>query len=305
MTLSGFRGHNIHCCINSCIAYTGVYQPLNECPHCGEARYKSARNHCVQCVPCRIFFYLPIIPWLCNLFRDSLMARKLHYRAERPANTNIIHNIFDGTHYASLQGKHVAVGGDVLGHRYFSQPTDIALGLSSDGFGPFKSCKQSCWPLLVFNYNLPPSVRTRLEHVLCLGVIPGPCSPKEIDTFLEPFIDELEELARGVPAYNTAANHPIVLHAYLLACFGDMPAVAKLMCMKGHNGKRRCRACSIVAVHSESSNTYYTPLLRSFVHSTHDPPRYDPLDLPLRTHADFLKQALHVEASVTDADKER
>lgn len=304
--LSGFCGREIHCCINSCVAYTGAYTPLDQCPHCGEERYKPARNNRVHRAPRCIFLYLPILPRLRNLYRDSTLAQKLRHRAERDLDPANIRDIFDGAHYNRLCGERVAVGGDVLGHHYFSQPTDIALGLSSDGFGPFKSRQKSCWPLLAFNYNLPPTIRTRLENVICLGVVPGPSSPKEIDTFLEPFIDELEDLARGVPAYDAAAGHPITLHAYLLACFGDMPAVAKLMCMKGPNGKHPCRACDIEAVHPEEGDTTnYTPLKRTFVSGAPGPSSYDPLNLPLRSHIDFLEQALYVESAENDAVEER
>ncbi|CCO36635.1 hypothetical protein BN14_10777 [Rhizoctonia solani AG-1 IB] len=234
------------------------------------------------------------------------MAQKLRYQAERKAEDNVLWDIFDGAHYNCLCGKRVVVGGNTLGHRYFSKPTNIALGLSSNGFGPFKSRKQSCWPLLVFNYNLPPSIRTCLENMLCLGIIPGPNSPKEINTFLEPFIDELELLARGVPAHNASANHPVTLHAYLLACFGDMPAVAKLMCMKGHNGKQPCWACRIRAVYaSAGKRTYYTPLSQHFIPGIPRIWRYDPLNLPLRMHVDYLEQALHIGASNNNTTEAR
>ncbi|QRV84668.1 Transposase family tnp2 [Ceratobasidium sp. AG-Ba] len=186
--------------------------------------------------------------------------------------------------------------GDPLPHRYFSSPTDIALGLSTDGFGPFKSRKQTCWPLLAFNYNLPPSIRHRLKNLLCLGIIPGPNSPKELDTFLAPFIQELEELARGVPAYDGENDRPFCLRGYLLVCFGDMPAVAKLMCMKGHNGKYPCRACHIVGIRATKSSdpdklstTHYTPLARPFARPDEGPTNYDPLDLPSATISSLFK----------------
>ncbi|EUC58182.1 transposase family Tnp2 protein, partial [Rhizoctonia solani AG-3 Rhs1AP] len=110
------------------------------------------------------------------------------------------------------------------------------LGLSTDGVGPFKTQKQQCWPLILINYSLPPSIRTHLENILCLSVIPGPQSPKELNTFLEPLIDELEELACGISAFNSTNQRLFMLHAYLIAAFGDMPAAAKLMNMKGPNG---------------------------------------------------------------------
>ncbi|CEL62957.1 hypothetical protein RSOLAG1IB_12611 [Rhizoctonia solani AG-1 IB] len=226
------------------------------------------------------------------------MAESLQYRSQRRPQPNTLSDIFDGRYYRQLLREFVHLGGTRLDHRFFSNNTDIALGLSTDGVGPFKTRKQQCWPLILINYNLPPSIRTRLENILCLGVIPGPQSPKELNTFLEPLIDELEELAHGVPAFDAANRHPFLLHAYLIAAFGDMPAVAKMMEMKGHNGKLPCRACKIRGVrarHGPHPNTNYVPLSQPFNDEPHATRRYDPQDLPLRTHAEYLKQAMWVE----------
>lgn len=165
--------------------------------------------------------------------------------------------------------------------------------------------------MLVFNYNLKPQVRFCLENLICLGVIPGPLQPKDIGSSLRPFIDELEDLARGVPAYDTLRNHPFCVHTYLLDCFGDMPTVAKLMYMKGHDGKYPCRACRIRGVRNPSPNpgednkTNYIPLSRPFSTGHHEPWQLDPLDLPRRTHQQFILQAQQVESALTDAEEDR
>jgi hypothetical protein len=310
-TLAAFDGVKIDCCINSCIAYTGVYEKLVACPYeeCKEPRFEPhpkrpgkqrARYH---------FLYLPLIPRLIQMYRDRAMAEKLLYRPQRKPVDGTVSDIFDGSHYKRLRQQRVVVGGKMLEHHFFDSPTDIALGLSTDGFGPFKTRNQTCWPLLAFNYNLPPSLRSQLEYALCLGVIPGPNAPKEIHTFFEPFIQELEKLACGVPAYDMVSGHPFLLHAYLLACFGDMPAVAKMMCMKGRTGKSPCRACHILGVRAVSGtdlNTNYIPLLRPFSKEPPDEPRvYKPLELPLRTHTDFVGQAIHVGSAKNDTEETR
>ena len=46
-----------------------------------------------------------------------------------------------------------------MSHEYFSGPRDIALGLSTDGFAPFKRHKSTAWPLVLFNYNLSPETQ--------------------------------------------------------------------------------------------------------------------------------------------------
>jgi anthranilate/para-aminobenzoate synthase component II len=40
---------------------------------------------------------------------------------------------------------------------------------------------------------------SKLQNLICIGVVPGPNEPKYIGTFMEPLIDELEDLAQGVP----------------------------------------------------------------------------------------------------------
>jgi hypothetical protein len=42
--------------------------------------------------------------------------------------------------------------------KYFKDDRDMALGLSTDVFAPFKKHKLTAWPLIIFNYNLPPEI---------------------------------------------------------------------------------------------------------------------------------------------------
>ena len=106
---------------------------------------------------------------------------------------------FNGTNYNTLRKIHVTLGGEKQSHKYFEDPRDIALGLSTDGFAPFKRQKHTCWPLILFNYNLPPEIRFLIQHiVICVGVIPGPKKPKDFDSFLWLIVEELLELSSGV-----------------------------------------------------------------------------------------------------------
>lgn len=256
--LSGIKPVIYHCCKNSCCCFTGPFKSLDICPFCSEARYDA--NH----RPRNVFSYLPLIPRLIAMCQDNSTAEKMKYRAEHQSQPRTITDIFDAEHYDHLRKTNVTIGDEELPHRFFSQPTDIALGLSTDGFGPFKKRKQSCWPLIAFNYNLPPEIRIHLLSIICLGIIPGPKQPKNIDSFLIPLIDELIKLMRGVPAYDVTQNHRLfVLRAYLITVFGDMPAVAKLMRMKGVNAIFPCRACNIQGIRDSSnlrSTAHYTPL---------------------------------------------
>ncbi|QRW24227.1 Transposase family tnp2 [Rhizoctonia solani] len=182
--ISGLRGSGVDCCINLCAAYTGAYANEVICLYCSEPRYQPnpCRPDC--CIPRWQFQYIPLVLQLIAYYQNPLMARSMQYCLERRRSPDLLLDIFDGSFYRQLLGRCVTVGAETLDHHYFSKPTDVALGLSTDGFGPFKSCKQTCWPLILFNYNLPPSIRTQLQHILCIGVIPGPNAPKELTTVI-------------------------------------------------------------------------------------------------------------------------
>ncbi|EJU04817.1 hypothetical protein DACRYDRAFT_26771, partial [Dacryopinax primogenitus] len=93
------------------------------------------------------------------------------------------------------------------------------------------------------------------------------------------------------------------LCAHLILLFRDMPAVAKLMNMKGHNGLLPCRMCKITAVHGPEGRGSYVPLNRAcFPLQEGQQPSYDPLNLPLCEHASMLHKAEQVLNAATNAE---
>jgi hypothetical protein len=114
-----------------------------------------------------------------------------------------------------------------------------------DGFAPFRNRMTTCWPLILFNYNLPPEDQFHINNIISLGIIPGPKKPIDMDSFLRPLVEEMVQLAAGVTAFDSISHSAFVLCAYIIVVFGDIPAVSLLMRMKGHNGQVPCRFCNI------------------------------------------------------------
>ncbi|KAL7280964.1 hypothetical protein ACG7TL_005913 [Trametes sanguinea] len=196
-----------------------------------------------------------------------------------------------GSHMRAYK-THVTVNGEDLGFCFFADERDIALGLSTDGFSPFKgrkSRKYTAWPLLIINYNLPPEERFLKKNIICVGVIPGPKKPWDMDSFLYPMVEELLRLQIGVSTYDTLSDTLFLLRAYLIVAFGDIPAMSLLMRMKGHNALTPCRMCTIRGVRGPSGGSK----------------RYDPAALPLRSHEDFLANAREIDVAPTEAQAER
>jgi len=150
-SLSGFQPVHYDCCPSSCICYTGPYETLLKCLKCKTNQYKADGT-----TPWAYFLYLPIILRIRAMVANSPRARKMQYRANHQHNPTKVTDIFNSTHYSLLQESFVTVGGNELPNWFFSDPRDITLGLSTDGFGPFKHCTKTAWLIIIFNYNLPP-----------------------------------------------------------------------------------------------------------------------------------------------------
>jgi hypothetical protein len=293
------------CCINSCCCYLGKYKDLVECPFCHEARYNShgnARRH---------FRYTPLTPQLQGLFQNQLMAEKLRYRskAEQEYDPDVVQDVFDGDHYRSLRQTQLhPPNGE---YRIFDNPEDLALGISTDGFTLFKRRRRglsTAWPVIIINYNLHPKIRTHLENVICIGVIPGPKQPKDLNSFLIPLLEELLALEDGIESSGISPEgdgYCFLLRAFIILGFGDIPAIAKMLLIKAHNALTPCRACYIQGVlcQLERNAIYYVPLTAP---DTRIP---FPIDLlPMRTHEQtllFLGQLDQLNGPRQNAARER
>jgi len=304
--LAAYRPVAYDCCVNSCICYVGPHKMKTHCPYCKEA-CKNSNGHARK-----TFTYSPIIPCLKAYFKNHEMIKHMKYRGDFISEPDIIKDILDSENYMRLKKEYVMIGGIKQAHKFFSDDSEIALGLSLDGFCPFKRHNQTCWPLIIFNYNLPPEIWFLLCYILCIGVIPGPQKPKDADSFAYPLILELLELLHGIAAFDANQNELFALHAYLVTVFGDILAISMIMCMKGHNTIFPCHMCMIkgVQVPDTRNTTHYVPLY----HANHptvlalvdnvEISLYNAADLPLRTHEQFLDQARHVQLAPTGAEEQ-
>jgi Transposase family tnp2 len=300
--LSGVKPVRYHCCVNSCCCFVGPHAHRDNCPYCREPRYYPGSNK----EPRKTFAYLPVIPRLIGMCANADKMEEMGYRANEhvhiPGRTT---DVFDSTHFRSLLGKRVVINGHEAPYTYFSDSRDIALGLATDGFGPFKHRKSTAWPLILFNYNLGPENRIHIDNIIPVGIVPGPKKPVDMDSFLWPLIEELNQLQLGIRAYDGLKRELFLLRAFLIHAFGDIPAISMLMCMKGHNGFSPCRMCKItgVSVPGSRGTTLYVPLDRSRHPGILDSPSniraYDPSALPLRSEEEMLRQGEEVMLAPT------
>ena len=129
--LSEFWSIWYSCCINNCVCFVRPYENLTKCPNCKEIWYKASGT------PRKCFEYLPLIPWLQAISANATHATKMHYQAKYVHKPSIIKNVFDSSHYQTLLDTPIAIDSSNP-FFFFSDPCDIALGLSTDGFSLFK-----------------------------------------------------------------------------------------------------------------------------------------------------------------------
>lgn len=89
-----------------------------------------------------------------------------------------------------------------------------------------------------------------------------------------------------------------MLCAYLILLFGDIPAILKLLMMKGHNGYSPCRYCEIKGMWNPGEKVNYVPL-----HCEEG--AYNPCTLQYQHHHHFIRQARKVITAdtVTESDQ--
>ncbi|XP_028954422.1 uncharacterized protein [Malus domestica] len=155
---------------------------------------------------------------------------------------------------------------DNLYPEFGSEIRNVRLGLASDGFNLFGKMRQdhSTWPVVLSVYNLPLWMCMKQPNLLLSLLIPGPRSPgKEIDVYMRPLIDELNELWEvGTPTYDAYFNQNFPMKTAVLWTISDFPAYGMLSGWSTH-GYKACPHC----MHDKES--IYLPASRKICYLGH------------------------------------
>ena len=95
----------------------------------------------------------------------------------------------------------------------------MRLGLTSDGFNPFKMMSTSyrTWLVILVPYNLPPWICMKQSSFILSMIIFGEKGLKnDIDIYMQPLIEELKQLREGVDIYDALKRENFHLGAALL-----------------------------------------------------------------------------------------
>jgi hypothetical protein len=153
--------------------------------------------------------------------KESSEEAQWHKKKRQPSEKQMSHPA-DGKAWKEFDKEH---------HKFAKDARNIRLGLATDGFNPFseKNSKYSMCPMFVIPYNLPPWSCMRESNFMMALLIPGPtCPGKEFDVFLEPLIEDLLDLEKGVHTYDAITRKKFNLRVVVLWCIHDYPALNTL-----------------------------------------------------------------------------
>ena len=154
---------------------------------------------------------------------------------------------------------------------------------------------------MLVNFNLRPEIWSHTENLIPLSVIPGPHSPKALDSFFIPFTEECMALACGIQTYDELMTESFDLHAYLITFSGDLPTISKLLCLWGHGAYCPCCCCLIRGerILGTRNSKYYPVLVPPWQRGVQHKEPYDPWNLPLQTRENLQAQLIEISQAAT------
>ena len=120
--LAQFGPQQYDCCIASCICYAGLHKEKTQ------GKWRPSND---------LYIYSPH-PTTCYTLSEPQHVKLMRYQHEFKSYLTRMHDIFDGFVYQGLKGEKVTIGGVPQRHRFFKGEDNIALGIATDSFAPFK-----------------------------------------------------------------------------------------------------------------------------------------------------------------------
>lgn len=138
----------------------------------------------------------------------------------RSKDQGVMHDVYDGKVWADFKS--------FDGDPFLSNPGNYGLMLNMDFFQPYKHVQYSVGAIYLTIMNLPRCIRNKTDNVILVGLIPGPHEPqRDINPFLEPFVDELLRFWTGVELNVHSFSEQKMIRSALLCVACDLPAGRK------------------------------------------------------------------------------
>jgi hypothetical protein len=219
----GLSYRSIHACEKGCILFCHEHSEVVRCPKCGGPRY---RDEARKLFPVKVLRHFLVIPRLQRMFRSPCLLKLMLWHSENRSNREggdtLVRHPCD-----SKAWKHFEENVDPV---FKEDARNVHFALAADGVNPFKQTRStwSTWPVLLLNYNLPPWLCTKKFFIMLALLIPGKqlVTTENFDVYMEPLLEELLELWKGVLTYDVLkdmGSREFRLRGMLLWTIHDYP----------------------------------------------------------------------------------
>ncbi|XP_065860183.1 uncharacterized protein [Euphorbia lathyris] len=266
----GLGYEKIDACENDCMLFWKDNAKEESCLVCGQSRWKTNSNVAKlnkrgKNIPKKVLRYFPLKPRLQRFFMSSKTAEVMTWHDNQRVDDGILRHPADSDVWKSF---------DESNPGFAKDPRNVRLGLASDGMNPFGnlSVSHSTWPVIMTVYNLPPWLCMKEPYCMLSLLIPGPKSPgNDIDVYLQPLVEELQELwLYGVDTYDAVKKENFCMRATLLWTINDFPAYAYLSGWST-KGALACPSCNkdTPSIRLKHGRKFSYMSARRFLHINH------------------------------------
>ena len=217
---------------------SNILFPRGRANHCGNKLVDKVilKNGATKFYPVKVYCWKSIISQLENILQRTGMPELCEQWRTRQVEESVLSDVYDGEVWKNFKWKD--------GSRFFELERRYGLMLNVDWFQPFKRRSDYSVGVIYFVVmNLPRSQRFKFENVILGGIIPSLESEPKLHTFLDPCVDELNELWKGVPMSTSLTPVSLGIVAALLCVASDIPASRKVCGFVGHSANRACSKC--------------------------------------------------------------
>ncbi|KAG2192664.1 hypothetical protein INT47_009234 [Mucor saturninus] len=201
---------------------------------CGHSLFKSSSST----IPKKSYVYQSIKHSLQTLFSRPDFETQINSWNRGPKVEKTMFDVYDGAMWNSVK--------DINGNLFVDDSRSLMLTLNIDWFQPFDGVSYSCGAIYLAVNNLPRDVRFKKENVILVGLMPGPKEAKtsEINNYLRPLVDELEELYQGIILKTHQCPSGVRIRAALFVVACDIPAARKVCGFTSHTSTNACHKCN-------------------------------------------------------------
>ncbi|KIL54253.1 hypothetical protein M378DRAFT_92912 [Amanita muscaria Koide BX008] len=254
-------------CPNSCLAYTGPFSHLTECPTCQTPRYERVKNN--EKKPLKQFYTIPLGSQLQALWRTPEGADRMRYKSRITAEFLRLYNASDGD-----SSSYMPKFEDIFhGSEYITavlndkiKDDDTLVMFSWDGAQLYRDKQSDCFFAIWVVLNLSPDIRYKKKYILPACFIPGPKKPDNPESFLLPGFRHLSALQKhGLRVWEGRQHRFMITRPFFAFGTADTVALPMLSGLVGHKGGLGCRIyCGMPGRHRPRQPTYYPAALKPF-----------------------------------------